>query len=208
MAVVNSLPSYDHKEERRAMSKAPQQTAMTKVGDRAFEKSEKISAEFFAITYGSLVRQLFIDSSDNSEAVNKHLEAMGYRIGMRLIDEFVARSGAPPCRNFNQTAEAVASVGLKMFLGISATVENPVADKSYSIVFDENPLNLFVELPEQYRAKLWYSNILCGVIRGALEPVGFCCDVRYVRDTLRYDQTNEIVVEFHEAKKEQFKAQD
>jgi trafficking protein particle complex subunit 3 len=45
-------------------------------------------------------------------------------------------------------------------------------EKSFSLVFDENPLTDFVELPEDgpYE-KLWYSNVLCGVIRGALEMV-------------------------------------
>ena len=45
-------------------------------------------------------------------------------------------------------------------------------EKSFSLLFDENPLADFVELPEDgpYE-KLWYSNVLCGVIRGALEMV-------------------------------------
>jgi len=45
-------------------------------------------------------------------------------------------------------------------------------EKSFSLIFDENPLADFVELPEEgpYE-KLWYSNVLCGVIRGALEMV-------------------------------------
>ena len=37
-------------------------------------------------------------------------------------------------------------------------------------ILEDNPLVEFVELPEQYN-KLWYSNILCGVMRGALEMV-------------------------------------
>jgi trafficking protein particle complex subunit 3 len=38
-------------------------------------------------------------------------------------------------------------------------------------VFDENPLADFVELPDDGRAQdeLWFSNILVGVLRGALE---------------------------------------
>jgi len=45
-------------------------------------------------------------------------------------------------------------------------------EKSFSLVFDENPLADFVELPEDGPYEnLWYSNILCGVIRGALEMV-------------------------------------
>jgi hypothetical protein len=40
-------------------------------------------------------------------------------------------------------------------------------------VFEENPLADFVELPDDGRAQeeLWYSNVLCGVVRGALEMV-------------------------------------
>ena len=37
-------------------------------------------------------------------------------------------------------------------------------------ILEDNPLIEFAELPEQYN-KLWYSNILCGVIRGSLEMV-------------------------------------
>ena len=48
------------------------------------------------------------------------------------------------------------------------------------MIFEENPLAEFVELPESALGSggtsssdsaggLWYSNILCGVIRGAME---------------------------------------
>src|ERR1700760_4166248 len=61
-----------------------------------------------------------------------------------------------------------------MFLNITPTVTNWTSDgKQFSLVFEENPLADFVELPDDGRAQdeLWYSNILCGVIRGALEMV-------------------------------------
>ena len=47
--------------------------------------------------------------------------------------------------------------------------------KSFGLVFEENPLADFVELPDDGRAQeeLWYSNVLCGVVRGALEMVSF-----------------------------------
>ena len=45
-------------------------------------------------------------------------------------------------------------------------------EKSFSLILDENPLADFVELPEDGPFdKLWYSNVLCGVLRGALEMV-------------------------------------
>lgn len=40
----------------------------------------------------------------------------------------------------------------------------------HSILIEENPLTEFVELPDTY-AGLHYCNVLCGVIRGALEMV-------------------------------------
>lgn len=66
-------------------------------------------------------------------------------------------------------------MGFKIFLNITPTVTNWTADsKSFSLLFDENPLADFVELPDDGRAQdeLWFSNILCGVLRGALEMVG------------------------------------
>ena len=65
-------------------------------------------------------------------------------------------------------------IGFKIFLNITPTVTNWTADnKQFSLLFDENPLADFVELPDDGRAQdeLWYSNILCGILRGALEMV-------------------------------------
>ena len=67
-------------------------------------------------------------------------------------------------------------VGFKIFLNITPTVTNWTADnKQFSLIFDENPLADFVELPDDGRAQdgLWFSNILCGVLRGALEMVRY-----------------------------------
>lgn len=68
-------------------------------------------------------------------------------------------------------------IGFKIFLNVTPTVTNWTADnKSFSLLFDENPLADFVELPDDGRAQdeLWFSNILCGVLRGALEMVRLC----------------------------------
>jgi trafficking protein particle complex subunit 3 len=42
----------------------------------------------------------------------------------------------------------------------------------FTLTLDENPLTEFVELPEEsIEGGLWFSNVLCGVLRGALEMV-------------------------------------
>lgn len=86
-------------------------------------------------------------------------------------------------------------IAFKAFLNITPTLLFPSTQgpiREFSLVFDENPLTEFVELPEdalpssainqqqqastgrpgeQPREGLWYSNVLCGVVRGALEMV-------------------------------------
>lgn len=96
----------------------------------------------------------------------------GWNIGQRLIDEYLARSKTAACNDFREVAERIARQGFRMFLNANASVTGWSQDgKSCRIVLEENPLNDFVELPEQLKG-LHYSNILCGVIRGALEMVG------------------------------------
>jgi hypothetical protein len=162
------------------------------------------------MTYGALVVQLFQDYEDYAE-VNKQLEKMGYSIGTRLIEDFLARSAMGRCADFRETGEVVSKVrpkgnnlrrsnlikpiqvGFKSFLNITPNITHstpappststksstpqpaptPSAPGTYfMLTFDENPLAEFVELPDEALAGgLWYSNVLCGVIRGALEMV-------------------------------------
>ncbi|DBA84997.1 TPA: hypothetical protein ACH3X2_005735 [Trebouxia sp. C0005] len=70
---------------------------------------ETINSEIFTLTYGSIVRQLITDLEDLEE-VNKQLDTMGYNIGIRLIDEFLAKSKTTKCVDFRDTADKIARV--------------------------------------------------------------------------------------------------
>lgn len=59
----------------------------------------------------------------------------------------------------------------KMYLGITPVVSNwSAAGDEFSLLIENNPLIDFVELPDGHNA-LNYSNLLCGVLKGALEMV-------------------------------------
>lgn len=166
-----------------------------RLGDAAWSRMPKVSSELFTLTYGSMVQQLIRDFEDVN-LINEQLEKMGHNIGVRLIDEFLVKSGiTTTCTNFRETADTIAKVAFRMFLGISTEVTNwATNDSSFSIIYSENPITDFVELPPQYR-ELHYSNLLCGVIRGSLEMLQMQVECHYTKEILRGDDVNEIRVE-------------
>lgn len=190
-------------------------------------RTEKINVELFTLTYGALVAQLIRDYEDYAE-VNAQLDKMGYNIGVRLVEDFLARSslsfaasGTPStgtsasvpswsggrCSDFRETGDVIAKVAFKMYLnvvpGIShsqsskrisgaldgadvlaptasahaespATPSNTQSTDQFTLTLDENPLAELAELPpEAAEGGLWFSNVLVGVIHGALEMVSF-----------------------------------
>eukprot|EP00164_Ancoracysta_twista_P011443 GFYU01017629.1.p1 GENE.GFYU01017629.1~~GFYU01017629.1.p1 ORF type:complete len:197 (-),score=59.43 GFYU01017629.1:84-641(-) len=185
------------------MSKQPYQ----RTGEIAFSKIEKVNSELFTLTYGALVAQLMKDF-DDVDQVNAQLEKMGYNIGQRLIDEFLAKSNITRCSDFKETAEIIAKVGFKMFLGVIADVANWNQEGTeFSLLLGDTPLTDFVELPENC-SKLYYSNILSGVIRGSLEMVNMRVETKFVRCTLQGDDVSEIRVTLKEMLTDEYPDED
>ncbi|KAG2638663.1 trafficking protein particle complex subunit 3-like [Panicum virgatum] len=176
---------------RRPLAMAP--LTAPKSGDALFASVDRVNAELFTLTYGAIVRQLLTDLEEVEE-VNKQLDQMGYNIGTRLVDEFLAKSNVSRCVDFKETADVIAKLGFKMFLGVTATVTNWDAEgTSCSFILEDNPLVDFVELPDTCQG-LQYCNVLSGVIRGALEMVSMKTEVTWVRDMLRGDDAYEMRV--------------
>lgn len=171
-------------------------TSSSASGHALWSKMPKANAELFALTYGALVQELLGDF-DTVEEIHLQLDKIGYSMGVRCVDEILAKSEqagvvVPPCVTLKDTAEVVAKTGFRMLLGINVDIS--VKDEScFSLVFSDNPLALFVELPEEYK-ELQYSRVYCGVLRGALEQVNLKVDCKFVKDVLKGDDTNEIVV--------------
>lgn len=166
----------------------------TKQGDLLFSKSEKISIELVALTYGTFVARL-LKENYSAEEVNLQLLKIGQNMGNRLIDEFLAKSTKGSCKDLKEIAEIIAKVGFKMYLGISAEVSEWSDDgNSFNLTFDSNPLAEFVMLPIHLQQTLWYSNLIWGVIKGALEKINVNVDWEFKKDKLRGNDTTEIKV--------------
>ena len=190
-------------------------------GQALWSKMPKANAELFALTYGSLVTELIRDyasSPGDVEEVNSQLDRIGHSIGVRCVDELLSKAELsnihiPTCSNLKDTADIISKVGFRMFLGMTCEVANFSSDgRSFSLFLYENPLTIFVELPPPEDesssfgggsgapdlSQIKYSNIYCGIIRGALEQVNLRVECKFVRDVLRGDEVNEILVELKE----------
>ncbi|XP_078486141.1 trafficking protein particle complex subunit 3-like [Ciona intestinalis] len=167
---------------------------MSKTTGRAFE-NKKLVGELFTLTYGALVSQLIKDYEKDDE-VNKQLDKMGYNIGVRLVEDFMARSNLGKCQDLRETADVIAKVAFKMYLNITPVVTNwSLANDEFSLILENNPLAEFVELPERH-SDLSYANVLCGAIRGALEMLQLEVETWFLKDALKGDTATELRVKF------------
>jgi trafficking protein particle complex subunit 3 len=233
-------------------------------GNLFWSKQPKANAELFALTYGSLVNELVRDMEDSTK-INDELDKMGHSIGIRCIEEVLAKSSSYEYnnpnnalgststqevntgnnnpgssssssssisrnyQNFYESAEII-KIAFRMFLGliVECTTTNPIGvdmqqqqvpqPQSYSIKFLENPLTIFVELPEEYRGgnsnsnavvsssstesnntstntRLEYSQLLAGMVRGMLEMLQYDCTCTIINSVLNGNDLNEIYVE-------------
>ncbi|XP_034265099.1 trafficking protein particle complex subunit 3-like protein isoform X1 [Pantherophis guttatus] len=155
-----------------------------------------MSRELFVLTYGALVAQLCKDY-EKDEDVNKYLDSMGYSIGIRLVEDFLARSAVKKCRSYSETADIIAQVAFKMYLGVTPTVTcNNAMGNEFSLILAKNPLVDFVEELPASRSSLCYCSLLSGTIRGALEMIHLAADVIFLQDTLKGDDVTEIRITF------------
>ena len=109
------------------------------------QKGRDGQIELFCMAYGIYVTKLLREAPNNNpEQVNKDLDQIGYKMGQRLIDEFLSRSEkAQPCKDFPQIMKAIAQDAIRMFLGTEGELRNLQKD-SVSLIIKDNPLADFV----------------------------------------------------------------
>eukprot|EP00056_Hartaetosiga_gracilis_P021848 m.26836 g.26836 ORF g.26836 m.26836 type:complete len:175 (+) comp9297_c0_seq3:71-595(+) len=162
----------------------------------------RVNGELFTLTYGSLVAQL-LEDYENHEEVNKQLEKIGYNMGVRMVDDFVAHRNTERCGNFKESCSTLAKDGFRMFLGVGASIGQWNEDETECVIsLEENPLIAFVELPSEH-SELSYSSVYCGAIKGAMEVIQYKTDVTIQKDPLKGDNTTEIKIKLLEVMEDQ-----
>lgn len=155
--------------------------------------AKKVNTDLFALTYGAIISQLLIDC-ENVEEVNKQLDRMGYNIGLRLIEDYLAKSSAPRCKDLKDVADKIQHA-FQLYLNVMPSVDHwSQANDEFSIILYNNPLTEFVELPDSLQ-DMNYLNILPGIIRGALEVVSVPVHTWINSDQLKGDSELELKVQ-------------
>lgn len=175
-----------------ASSSSTTNKTITSQANTLWQKQPKANAEFFALTYGALVAELIRDLEQTPE-IQAELDRMGHSMGIRFIEEVLAK--APELKVSNQFMETVdvVKVAFKLFLGVTVEIYSEEEKKDqYTVKMNENPLMIFVELPED-RQDLEYSQLLAGLLRGMLEMLQFDCHVT-ISSTLVGKEVHELQV--------------
>ncbi|XP_026313543.1 trafficking protein particle complex subunit 3 [Hyposmocoma kahamanoa] len=129
--------------------------------------AKKVNSELLTLTYGALVSQM-LKEIDSSEDVNKQLERIGYNMGVRLVEDFLARTTSGRCLEMRETADKIQQA-FRLYLNMQPTVTSwSSSGDEFSLVWDQCPLSEWVEMPSN---GLKYCAIIPGAIRGALQMV-------------------------------------
>ncbi|XP_077295574.1 blocked early in transport 3 [Arctopsyche grandis] len=156
--------------------------------------AKKVNSELLTLTYGALVAQMIKDI-ENIDDVNKQLERIGYNMGIRLIEDFLARTNSGRCMELRETADKIQQA-FKLYLGMQPSVSSwSNAGDEFSLVWEQCPISEWVELPPDVRG-LKYCNLLCGALRGALEMVQLEIHSWFVQDQLKGDPVTELRVKY------------
>ena len=167
-------------------------SAKRKGVDAIFMEKKQNKVELLTFMYGSLLVRLTKDIKDINE-LNKKIESIGYEMGKRLVDDLIDDfQRGLDVSDQNKLMEKLIIQLTQYYLGILGTF-NQVSEKEYHLIFPENPISFYVELPESLDG-LCYSNIICRMLRGMLETSGFEIQCEFVKDKMKGDELNDLKI--------------
>ena len=155
-----------------------------------FDKKQ-IKVELLTFMYGTLLVRLTKDIKDINE-LNTKIELIGYDIGKRLVDDLIDDIQRVDHSDQNKLMEKLICQLTQYYLGIIGKY-NQTSEKEFHLVFPENPISSYVELPESLEG-LCYPNIICGILRGMMEISGFEIQCEFVKDKMKGDDINDLKI--------------
>ena len=157
----------------------------------ALLETKNIKVELLTFMYGTLLVRLTKDIKDINE-LNTKIELIGYDIGKRLVDDLIDDFQRVDQSDQNKLMEKLICQLAQHYLGIIGNY-NQVGENEFHLKFNQNPISLYVELPESLEG-LCYSNIICGIMRGMLEITGFEVKCEFIKDKMKGDDINDIKI--------------
>ena len=160
--------------------------------DNSFLERKQIKVELLTFMYGTLLVRLTKDIKDINQ-LNTKIELIGYDIGKRLVDDLIDDfQRVLDSSDQNKLMEKLICQLAQYYLGIIGTYSQ-TSEKEFHLKFTENPISLYVELPESLEG-LCYSNIICGIMRGMLEISGFEIKCEFAKDKMKGDDINDLKI--------------
>ena len=157
----------------------------------ALLETKNIKVELLTFMYGTLLVRLTKDIKDINE-LNTKIELIGYDIGKRLVDDLIDDFQRVDTSDQNKLMEKLICQLAQYYLGIIGNYSQ-TGEKEFHLIFTENPISLYVELPESLEG-LCYSNVICGIMRGMLEICGYEVKCEFVKDKIKGDDNNDMKI--------------
>lgn len=120
-------------------------------------------------------------------------------MGVRMIDEFLAKSGWARCATFREALQVLSAVAFRMFLNCAPRlVVLDEAAQDYALLFDAEaplmPLLEVVVVPAALQPELRFANLVPGVVTGALEMLQMQCQCEWTAEAGRGLERSELRV--------------
>ena len=126
------------------------------------------AVEFSALVYGSFVASM-LELTEDVEEVNKKLDEIGYRIGLRLAHDFGKDSSLERIDNADKVINDVIVRKWSTLSGSKTPVQvTKEEDNKYVLAFAPSVFTQNVQIPELYKG-VQFTGMLPGALRGIFE---------------------------------------
>lgn len=149
--------------------------------------------EFSALVYGSFVASL-LEMTEDVEEVNKKLDEIGYRIGLRLAHDFGRDTSLERIDDPNKIKDVICKKWMVLSGSKTPNVNVKVDDKKYEFTFMPSIFTQNVQVPELYKG-VNFTGMLPGALKGIFEIFHFKVSTKLIESDEKIGTKIEVIVE-------------